>query len=303
MNNAEVWTVMLTPFGESLGIDWDGVDALVDWYISTGVSGIFTVCLSGEMYHLAENERPAMARRVVERAGGRAPIVASGTFGGSLDTQADDVKRMAETGVAAVVVIASQLAGPDEDESVWLRNVDGLLSRTEGIPLGLYECPAPYHRLLSPSAMRHVAETGRFLFHKDTCCSPDAIRRKLEAVEGTPVRWLNANAPTLLYSLQQGGAGFCGIAGNLIPELFVWLCRNFESRPEVAADVQRFISIADMVVRNKYPTCAKIHLANLGLPIRPACRNGVQALSEEELLVLQHLREASDAVLNGLTRL
>ena len=42
----------------------DGVDQLVEWYIKQEVAGIFTVCLSSEMYHLTPKERLELAKRV-----------------------------------------------------------------------------------------------------------------------------------------------------------------------------------------------------------------------------------------------
>jgi len=42
------------------------------------VAGIFSVCLSSEMFQLSNEERLAIARRVVEKAAGRVPVVAGG---------------------------------------------------------------------------------------------------------------------------------------------------------------------------------------------------------------------------------
>ncbi len=106
-----LYPVMLTPFTDDGAIDWRGVDALTDWYLDNGATGLFAVCLSSEMYDLTDDERLALARRVVARAAPRgAPVVASGTFGGSIAMQAAFVRRMADTGVAAVVALACQLA-------------------------------------------------------------------------------------------------------------------------------------------------------------------------------------------------
>ena len=52
-----VFPTMITPFTADGAIDWAGVDGLVEWYIASGVTGIFAVCQSSEMYHLTEDER------------------------------------------------------------------------------------------------------------------------------------------------------------------------------------------------------------------------------------------------------
>jgi 4-hydroxy-tetrahydrodipicolinate synthase len=43
-------------------------------------------------------------------------------------------------------VVVNQMARVDEPDDVWRANVKKLLALTGDIPLGLYECPKPYHR-------------------------------------------------------------------------------------------------------------------------------------------------------------
>ncbi|RKX37217.1 MAG: dihydrodipicolinate synthase family protein, partial [Verrucomicrobia bacterium] len=75
------WPVMLTPFDEAKEIDWNSLDSLVDWYLEAGAGGLFSVCLSGEMHDLTNDERIGIAAHVVSRVNGKIPVIASGTFG------------------------------------------------------------------------------------------------------------------------------------------------------------------------------------------------------------------------------
>ena len=91
---------------------------------------------------------------------------------------------------------------------------------TPGVKLGIYECPAPYHRILEPSTVRWLASTGRFYFYKDTSRDRSKIKLKLDALKdagASPLQWYNGNLPTLLSSLNDGGVGFSGIAANFYP--------------------------------------------------------------------------------------
>lgn len=76
---------MITPFLENGDIDFATVDRLVEWYCASGCAGIFTVCLSSEMYHLTPEERVKLAAHVKKQVAGRVIVVASGTFGGPLE--------------------------------------------------------------------------------------------------------------------------------------------------------------------------------------------------------------------------
>ena len=46
-----------------------------------------------------------------------------------------------------------------------------------------YECPVPYHRLITAEMLAWCAGTGRFLFHKDTCSTPQPILDKIRATK------------------------------------------------------------------------------------------------------------------------
>ena len=116
-----VFPAMITPLKMDMSIDWDGVDRLTDWYIDLGVAGLFAVGQSSEMFALSDGERLRQAERVVRRADGRVPVVASGTFDRTVAAQAQFVRQMADLGVTQVVIIASMMAKVDDDDTIWCR--------------------------------------------------------------------------------------------------------------------------------------------------------------------------------------
>ena len=116
------WPVMLTPFTEDNKIDYDGLKELVDWYIKNGVSGMFAVCQSSEMFYLSLEERVKYAAKTVEFAAGRVPVIASGHVSDKIEDQITELNEIAKTGVDAVILITNRLAKEDEDDSVWIEN-------------------------------------------------------------------------------------------------------------------------------------------------------------------------------------
>ncbi len=277
-----VWPVMLTPFQNDRSIDWEALAALTEWYLQAGAAGIFADAQSAEVYALTNSEKLKIASTVVDQVDGRVPVIAAGFIAGSLEEQADFFKAMALTGVTAVVLTTCQLsANPGSDEE-WIRTTERFLKLTDDIPLGLYEMPTPYHRLLTPDMMRWVAGTGRFVFHKDTCCQTQMLAEKIAAVHGTPLRFFNADTPTLLASLQAGADGFSGIGANFVPELYVWLCSRFEDEPEKAGRLQEFLRAENAAMHRKYPACAKVFLGLRGLSLTPVCRGTDRAFTESD---------------------
>jgi len=281
-----VYPVMLTPFTAEGEIDDDGLDALVDWYLDAGVAGLFAVSQSSEMFDLTDEERLALAERVATRAD--VPVVATGTFGGPIGEQAAFVERIADTGVDAVVVNAAQIADPEDDEATWERNLNDLLDRTEA-DLGFYECPRPYHRTISPAALGRAAATGRFRFLKETGSRPSGIAEKVAAAEGTPLGVYVANATVLGAGLAEGARGYSGIAANVYPELLSWFCRHHDE--PTAADLDRFLTVADHAARNAYPTSAKAYVART-LDVETVCRVEDRTLTPSDERTLDALAES-----------
>ncbi|SFB61654.1 4-hydroxy-tetrahydrodipicolinate synthase [Rhizobium sp. NFR07] len=62
------------------------------------------------------------------------------------------------------------------------------------MPLGLYECPAPYRRLLTDDELMFCANSGRFVILKDVSCDLETVTRRVELTKGTPLAIGNANA-------------------------------------------------------------------------------------------------------------
>ncbi|MDF2724786.1 MAG: dihydrodipicolinate synthetase family protein [Paenibacillus sp.] len=269
-----VWPTMITPFTSSGEVDYTALEQLIEWYIGRGVHGLFAVCQSSEMFKLTLSERVGIARFVKERAAGRVQVIASGHISDEFADQVEELTQIAETGVDAVVLISNRLAGEQESEEVWKNNAIKLLDAIPDMPLGIYECPYPYKRLLSPELLKWCADTGRFTFLKDTCCDLQQMKAKIDAVAGSPLKLFNANSSSLLASLKLGASGFSGVMANFHPDLYVRLvdmCKD-KSKELEAERLQAYLGVASLIELQYYPVNAKYHLQQLGLPFTTVCR-------------------------------
>jgi 4-hydroxy-tetrahydrodipicolinate synthase len=283
--------VMLTPFTDKLEIDFDGLSRLIDFYIAHGAKGFFANCASSEMYALTNDERLALVSHVVQRIGGRYPIVATGSFGDTIEEKADFTKRMYDTGVDAVVFITSHFAAREESDDVLKSNFEKYLHATAPIPLGTYECPSPYKRLLSPELLQHLVATGRLIYHKDTALDQEKVGAKLEAIRGSRLEFYDAHTPNTLYSLRKGARGMSCIAGNFYPEIFAWMCRHFsdEGRVQDAEWLQTELTRADRIISGGYSLSAKYFLNKRGLRLTINSRTKRMPLTSEQCAALDQL--------------
>lgn len=282
MFNYGIYPTMITPYKQNGEIDFAKAEDYVEWYFKKGCAGIFAVCQSSEIHYLSVDERVELNKVVFRKAkelekkyGRKMTIVSSGHVADSIEEQAYELNRIVESGTDALILITNRLDQYNEGDDVFIRNAEKLLKLLpENVALGLYECPNPYKRLVTPRILEWCLSVGRFRFMKDTCCNAELIRERLQQLEGTEFKLLNANCQTLLSSLRNGGAGYCGIMANYHPELYVWLYENYKKNPQKAEELQSVIGTAGFTeVGLPYPLTAKYHMCLEGLVTENIARN------------------------------
>lgn len=301
----KVFPTMITPYNKDGSIDTGALDALVEWYWRKGCDGIFAACQSSEIFFLTEDERVLLAERVKRKADALAAadpsrepmtIVASGHTSDCWKKQIHELQRIGATGVDAVILISNRLDIPNTSDEAWIQDCRRLCETLPDLTFGVYECPHPYKRLLTPAMLQCCADLG-FRFIKDTCCDADLIRERLQLLAGTGTELYNANAQTLYQTLLDGAAGYCGVMANFHPELYAWLCRHMDDpRAElIGAAVSIFASAESFA----YPCSAKYHLDSLsGVPMEWIARSrDVSELTDYQKNCIRQMKLLADSLL------
>jgi 4-hydroxy-tetrahydrodipicolinate synthase len=286
--------VMITPFNLKAKVDMDAVAVLVEFYLAAGVKGFFANCLSSEMYSISEDERLELTRHVVRCVQGRVPIVATGSFGLTIGDKADFARRIYDTGIDAVILITGHYANVEDNDDVLLQNFEKMFRLTGNIPMGLYECPAPYKRIIGPEVFLSLLNTGRLVYHKDTSIDLEKVKAKLDVLKGAgnnTLEFYDAHTPNAMYSLQMGAKGMSSISGNFYPEILVWMV-NYATDPSRQEDVrwlQGELSRVDPLIHVAYPLSAKYFLQKRGLPVRTISRAHALELTTEQKRTLDDI--------------
>ena len=285
--------VMITPFNLKAKVDLDVVSMLVEFYLAAGVKGFFANCLSSEMYSISEDERLELTRHVVRVVDGRVPIVATGSFGLTIEDKAEFAGRIYDTGIDAVILITGHYANVDDSDGILLRNFEKMFRLTGNIPMGLYECPAPYKRIITPDVFKSLLDTGRLVYHKDTSIDLEQVKAKLDVLNGGDygLEFYDAHTPNAMYSLQMGAKGMSSISGNFYPEVLVWMCEhaNDPDRQEDVRWLQGELSRVDPLIHIAYPMSAKYFLQKRGLPVRTISRAHALELTGQQKQVLDNI--------------
>ena len=305
-----VMVTMITPYEADGSVSLQTAERYVDWYAEKGCTGIFAICQSSEIFFLSLEERVALNRTVWNRVrelerstGRRLTVVSSGHVSDSPEEQAEELCAVAESGTDALILITNRLDQKNEGDRVWISNAEKLLARLPSdVDLGLYECPYPYKRLVTPEILRWCVSTGRFRYMKDTCCDFNTIAERAALLEGSGFELLNANCQTLLDSMIAGAGGYCGIMANFHPQLYAWLCENYESVPEQAAFIQSMLCTAGFIESGpRYPLSAKYHMCLEGIPTNLTARSAPGSVfSDYEKSCVRQLKLLTDVVSGGM---
>ncbi|MBQ9796855.1 MAG: dihydrodipicolinate synthase family protein [Clostridia bacterium] len=302
----DIFTTMITPYTAEGKVDYDTALKYVDWYFENGLGGIFAVCQSSEIFYLSLEERVELNKRVyarakeLERLHGRPfTVVSSGHVSDSLEDQITELNAIYESGTDALIMITNRLDPNNEGDDVFIANAERIIAALpREAKLGLYECPHPYKRLVTPKILRWCLSTGRFYYMKDTCCDAAVMKERCKILDGSHFKLLNANCQTFLESMQNGGDGYCGIMCNFHPSLYAWMGENFEKEPEKAALVQSVIGTFGFTeVGLPYPLTAKYHMNLCGIPTENLARNRKsEELTDYGRSCMQQMKLATDAL-------
>ena len=258
---AGLWPVMLTPFTQDGEVDYASLERLIDWYEANGVDGLFADCQSSEIFFLSLQERIQIARFVKSHA--HVPVIASGHVSNAFSDQLEELKAIAATGVDALILITNRLVHPGRQQESIMPRVRAVMEAIPDLPLGFYECPYPFKRLITLDELKECADSGRFAFMKDTCCDLSLIEKRLQVLEGTPLKLYNANTTTCLDSIVRGAAGFSGVMLNFHPALYRMMVDSIEENPEKASLIQSYLTLFSEIERQYYPVNAKFHLKEI----------------------------------------
>jgi 4-hydroxy-tetrahydrodipicolinate synthase len=273
---------LVTPLTESKAVDYPAFERLVDWHVAQGVTGIFVVCGSGEMFRLTDDEAVKLTQIAVKRSG-KARVFAGGTIHRSVEEVDENItllKRLAETGADGLFVTPPmkglRRSTPREkiDEIVldWFRKLhDGTDAK-----LLAYEAPGGgiwYN--FSPESLSTLASMERYVGIKETHTRSDQpasealkpIRDKITAADGR-LGIMQANGRYLVESLQAGCTGGIPIAANVAPGLYMKVY-ELTQRGEIeeAKILQMQLSVVLDLLERRYIASAKYALDLLGVPM------------------------------------
>lgn len=201
---------LLTPFRDG-AVDWDAFGAMIDAQIDGGSSGLVPCGSTGEAATLSHDEHTEVVRFVVERAGGRVPVIA-GT-GSNATAEAIrltiDAKR---AGASGALLISPYYNKPTQDGLVrhYLAIADAV-----DLPLIVYNIPARTASRIEATTLARLAEHPNVVGVKES----DATDHTLDVFQlaGDRLAVYAGDDAVTLTVMVHGGAGVISTIANIVP--------------------------------------------------------------------------------------
>ncbi|MEG7360170.1 dihydrodipicolinate synthase family protein [Pseudomonas citronellolis] len=161
-----VYPIAPTPFLENGSVDHASIDRLIDFYLSSGASGITVLGQLGEAAKLEHGESLEVATRMIRRAGDL-PVVVGVTAPGFAAMRAL-TREVMERGAAGVMIAPpNTLRTDDQIVGYYHQAVEAIGS---DVPFVLQDYPLTFSVQMSPGVIRHIVnelDTCVMLKHED----------------------------------------------------------------------------------------------------------------------------------------
>ncbi len=204
-------TALVTPFRDSR-VDFDALEALIDWQIDSGADALVLLGTTGEPATLNASERCGVLECAVARCAGRVPVIA-GTGSNCTRTAIEQSAAAQRIGADALLVVTPYY---NKASRAGLIEHYNAIADSVRLPIIMYNVPGRTGMNLDPEA---VAELAR---HPNLCAVKEASGSLsqlvgLAAACGDGIALYSGNDDQVLPAMALGARGVISVAGNVIP--------------------------------------------------------------------------------------
>lgn len=211
---------LVTPMHEDGRVDFDALDALVDWHIAEGTDAIVAVGTTGESSTLDVSEHMGVVSRVIKRAGGRLPIIA-GT-GGNATAEAIELTAAAKDCGADAALLVTPYYNKPPQEGLY-RHYKAIAEAVD-LPLILYNVPGRTGCDMLPETVARLALIPNIVGLKEAKGDMARVRALLDL--GLPENFAlySGDDATARESILLGFDGDISVTANVAPRLMHEMC-------------------------------------------------------------------------------
>jgi 4-hydroxy-tetrahydrodipicolinate synthase len=283
---------LVTPMKRDGAVDFEALEALIEWHIEQGTHGIVPMGTTGESATLDTPEHLVVIRRTIEVVAGRIPVIA-GTGSNSTAESIHQTQEAQRLGADACLLVTPYYNRPTQEGL--FRHYQAIAEVTE-VPLVLYNVPPRTACDMKAETVGRLAAVDGIIGIKEACGDPERVGAIRDLVPDDFIILSGEDAQTLRM-LELGGVGTISVTANVLPRQMSEFCTAFlngdvEKARQLDAVLQplhRFLFVESS------PTPTKWALYEMGR-IEPGIRLPLIELSEQHRPELRRLLQEAGAL-------
>lgn len=210
---------LATPFRDG-EVDYPALQASVDWQIAQGTRLLSPAGTTGESPTLTHDEHERVIASVVERASGRAKVMA-GTGSNSTAEAVRLTRFAAKAGADAALVVSPYYNRPTQEG---LYAHFARIAESVDLPIVVYNVPSRTGRNVDPETIERLARCGPVVAVKEASGSLDQVS---DVLARTNLTVLCGDDSLTLPMLAVGAEGVVSVVANLAPGEVIGLIDAF----------------------------------------------------------------------------
>jgi 4-hydroxy-tetrahydrodipicolinate synthase len=275
---------IVTPMADDGRVDFDALDALVEWHIAEGTDAIVAVGTTGESATLEVPEHLQVIEHCIRTAAGRIPVIA-GTGSNNTAHAIAMTRHAEELGADAALLVAPYYNKPTQEG---LYRHFSAIAGAVSLPLILYNVPSRTITDILPETVERLASVANIVGIKEATGNLEraaVIRSRC----GDDFLLISGDDATAMEFILAGGCGVISVTANVAPRLMHQMCvaAHAGDRQQAAQYDQRLRRLHKDLFVETSPIPVKWALAQMGripagirlplTPLSPACFETVRA--------------------------
>lgn len=204
-------TALVTPFRGGR-VDYDALENLIDWQLDSDIDALVVLGTTGEPNTVTDAERPAIIECVLNRVGGRVPVIVGA---GSNDTRTAIRHAVeAQTLGADALLIVTPYYNKASRNGV-IAHYEAIADKVE-LPVIMYNVPARTGMNLEPETVAELARNANLCAIKEASGN---LRQLVDlcATCGEGIALYCGNDDQVIPAMALGARGVISVASNVIP--------------------------------------------------------------------------------------
>jgi 4-hydroxy-tetrahydrodipicolinate synthase len=274
---------LVTPFKNG-AVDWQSLEALIDFHLQSGTHGIVPCGTTGESATLSHQEHDEVIRSVIKAVNKRIPVIA-GTGSNSTDEGVRLTREAEKSGADGALMISPYYNRPTQ-EGIYQHYKK--VAAAVGIPIIVYNIPGRTGSKIEPETLARMSEIKNIAGVKEATGSVD---QAIDVIRLCGDRLaVYSGEDSLIFSLMAlGGKGVISTVANVAPKETAALTEaclsgNWQKGRELQFKLMPLIRSL-FIESNPIPAKTALSLmgkcsSDLRLPLTPMAEGNVQKLKQ-----------------------